>query len=152
MRQFWEASRSWFAERGFHLFETDAKLISNAYRIIWLRPLTFNEQQPLLPYAVCIPPEPSSPRQIAIIVCYFHRHFLIARTNHPHQRQLGYAHDSDNRNVVIRLVQNGSNHHRIFQRLLEDGSFSHPLAFPGVLPPVAILDTPHKYSFVVMPM
>lgn len=65
---------------------------------------------------------------------------------------MGIAEDPEHRSVMIRLVEPGSYHYRIFRCLLQDEAFSDPATFPGVIPPLAILDTPHNYSFVVMPM
>lgn len=68
------------------------------------------------------------------------------------QQGIAFAQDVEHRDLVIKLVQNGSDHHRIFQRLFRDETLANPETFPCVLPPVAILDTPHNYSFVAMPL
>lgn len=53
---------------------------------------------------------------------------------------------------MLKLVDNDSSQYRIFQTLLKHKSlFTNLHTFPGVLPPVAIIDTPHGYSIVTMP-
>ncbi len=53
---------------------------------------------------------------------------------------------------MLKLVDNDSSQHRIFQTLLQHKSlFTNLRTFPGVLPPIGIIDTPYKYSIVTMP-
>ncbi len=54
------------------------------------------------------------------------------------------------RDVMIKLVKKGSDEHRIYEDLLHCSELSGK-EFHGVLPPVAILDSQHDFSFVVMP-
>lgn len=65
---------------------------------------------------------------------------------------MGVAQDSEYRDLVIKLIDKDSEQYRILDHLLHDEVFSRPETFPCVLPPLAILDTPHKYSFMTMPM
>ncbi|PIL33033.1 hypothetical protein GSI_04482 [Ganoderma sinense ZZ0214-1] len=51
---------------------------------------------------------------------------------------------------MIKLTKKGSEEHRIYQDLLHCSELSGQ-DFQGVLPPVAILDSQHDFSFVVMP-
>ncbi len=57
------------------------------------------------------------------------------------------------RDIMLKLVDNGSSQHQIFRTLLRQKiTFTDLHTFPGVLPPIAIIETPHKYSIVTMPM
>ena len=53
---------------------------------------------------------------------------------------------------MLKLVDKGSDEHRIYADLLHATSYTEHKTFPGVLPPLAILDTPHQYVVVSMPM
>ena len=60
------------------------------------------------------------------------------------------AQDNHDRDVTIKLVNTYTHEYRISQDLLRcEALFGHD--YQGVLPPVAILDTPYRFSFVVMP-
>ena len=54
------------------------------------------------------------------------------------------------RDVMIKLTKKDSDEHRIYQELLHCSELSGK-DFQGVLPPVAILDSDHDFSFIVMP-
>ncbi|KAI0355672.1 hypothetical protein OH77DRAFT_303998 [Trametes cingulata] len=57
------------------------------------------------------------------------------------------------RNVMLKLVDNGSSEHQTYLRIMQaPSSFTNSADFPCVLPPLAILETPHDFSFIVMPM
>ncbi|PIL33390.1 hypothetical protein GSI_04010 [Ganoderma sinense ZZ0214-1] len=73
---------------------------------------------------------------------------------HPEaQTTLACGQDTTGRDIMLKVVDNDSPQHRIFQTLLQHESlFTDPRTFPGVLPPIAIIDTPHKYSIVTMPL
>ncbi|KAM5542863.1 hypothetical protein V8D89_003247 [Ganoderma adspersum] len=67
--------------------------------------------------------------------------------------QIACGQDLDGRDIILKLVDNGSVEHRIYQTLLQHKSlFADLRTFPGVLPPITIIDTPHKYSVVTMPL
>ncbi len=53
---------------------------------------------------------------------------------------------------MLKLVDKDSAECGIFKDLLECSDFSNSKTFPCVLPPVRILDTPHGYVIVTMPM
>ncbi|PIL33379.1 hypothetical protein GSI_03999 [Ganoderma sinense ZZ0214-1] len=57
------------------------------------------------------------------------------------------------RDIILKVIQKDSPQHHIFQTLLQHQSlFTDPRTFPGVLPPIDIIETPHKYSIVTMPL
>ena len=57
------------------------------------------------------------------------------------------------RDIMLKFVNDYSSQYRIFQTLLKQKSlFTDLHTFPGVLPPITIIDTSHKYSTVIMPM
>ncbi|KAI9066413.1 hypothetical protein FKP32DRAFT_1565973 [Trametes sanguinea] len=62
---------------------------------------------------------------------------------------IAFAQDLWGRDVVIKLVNVDTDEHHIYEDLLHCAELRKPGA--GVLPPVAILRTPFRYSFVVMP-
>ncbi|KAI0745692.1 hypothetical protein C8Q76DRAFT_704559 [Earliella scabrosa] len=54
---------------------------------------------------------------------------------------------------MLKLVDKDSDQYRIFQELMRDQAiFRDYSTFPCVLPPTRILDTPHQYAIVAMPM
>ncbi|RPD59774.1 hypothetical protein L227DRAFT_502913 [Lentinus tigrinus ALCF2SS1-6] len=128
MRPFWSAYRGWLSARGFHLHalrEHEAV----AFGEVWCPP-------PLTSTA----PLPFAKRRIG------------DETGRPPTPYLkcAPAQDSHGRDVTIKLVNTFTHEYRIYQDLLRcDALFGQD--FQGVLPPVAILDTPYRFSFVVMP-
>ncbi|PIL33394.1 hypothetical protein GSI_04014 [Ganoderma sinense ZZ0214-1] len=61
--------------------------------------------------------------------------------------------DMVGRDIILKVIQKDSPQHHIFQTLLQHQSlFTDPRTFPGVLPPIDIIETPHKYSIVTMPL
>ena len=66
------------------------------------------------------------------------------------QARIAPAQDALGRDVMIKLTRRDSLEHRIYKDLLHCSGLSGE-DFSCVLPPVAILDTPHDFSFVVMP-
>ncbi|KAI0363261.1 hypothetical protein BV20DRAFT_958641 [Pilatotrama ljubarskyi] len=68
------------------------------------------------------------------------------------QIRLAWAQDSNHRDVVIKLTNRDFDEYRIYSALLQCEELQMPGKCLGVLAPVAILDTPHNYSFIVMPM
>ncbi|KAI0355664.1 hypothetical protein OH77DRAFT_1424609 [Trametes cingulata] len=66
--------------------------------------------------------------------------------------RVAWAQDSRNRDVVIKLTNKDIDEYRIYSTLLHCGELQVPGKCMGVLAPVAILDTPYNYSFVIMPM
>ena len=53
---------------------------------------------------------------------------------------------------MLKLVGKNSDEHRIYDALLNSGPYSDPKTFPCVLPALSILNTPHEYVIVSMPM
>lgn len=57
------------------------------------------------------------------------------------------------RDLILKLVDKNSEQHRIFDELLHDiAVFCDSTTFPCILPPINIVETPHKYCIVAMPM
>lgn len=52
----------------------------------------------------------------------------------------------------MKVAKKDSNEYRIYQKLLSADELFQNDDFRGVLPPVAILDTAHGFSFIAMPM
>ena len=54
---------------------------------------------------------------------------------------------------MLKLVDKDSDQYRIFELLLRDGAiFCDDRTFPCVLPPTRLIDTPHQFAIVAMPM
>ncbi|PIL33007.1 hypothetical protein GSI_04456 [Ganoderma sinense ZZ0214-1] len=128
MIPFWRAYRPWFAERGFHLFEPIPDDYKNGY--IFPQP---TQCPPALPYAKYVDIEPETSKQLT-----------------PFAR-FAPARDAHMRDVMIKLVKKDSDEYHVYQELLSC-SHSSGADFQGALPPVAIFDSYHDFSFVVMPM
>ncbi|RPD59770.1 hypothetical protein L227DRAFT_502814 [Lentinus tigrinus ALCF2SS1-6] len=129
MRPFWSAYRGWLSARGFHL-QALREHEAIASGEIWCPP-PFTSTAPL-PYAQRrIGDETGSAPPSPYLKC-------------------APAQDSHGRDVTIKLVNTFTHEYHIYQDLLRcDALFGQD--FQGVLPPVAILDTPYRFSFVVMP-
>ncbi len=151
MYWFWEDARGWLADRGVYLYETNQYFVGDASGQQWLMPLTFPAVPAVPPYAVCVRPDPSLPRAFTWVVCQI-RTAVAWYIDSSLQGRNGYAQDAECRDMVIRLVQKGSDHYRIFQRLLKDEIlFRNTADFPCVIPPVAVIDPPHKSAFAMSP-
>ena len=53
---------------------------------------------------------------------------------------------------MLKLVDKDSSEYQIFEDLVACSAFTDTTAFPCVLPPSRILDTPHRYVIIAMPM
>ncbi|KAI9068259.1 hypothetical protein FKP32DRAFT_1642656 [Trametes sanguinea] len=60
--------------------------------------------------------------------------------------------NAQQQDVVIKLVDKGSMEDRIYRTLAECHEPYDSHAFPYVLPPTAIIETPYKFLFVALPM
>ncbi|KAI0355669.1 hypothetical protein OH77DRAFT_1454160 [Trametes cingulata] len=134
---FWEACRPWLAKRGINLYELRCVDNYGPHRVqkkYWTYPAT--PISAALPFATLMDERPTNV-QIATAV-----------------RPLFHAQDSMQRNVMLKLVENGSSEHLAYRRIMQIpmSQFTNSAEFPGVLPPLAILETPHHYVFIVMPM
>ena len=138
---FWSAYRGWLAARGVHL-QAQRKHTS-----LWSPPAYTSPAS--LPYAercsddatAFEPPIPyvGGATSVAYRACSDHDKLKCAP-----------AQDNHGRDLIIKLVNTYTHEYRILQDLLRcEALFGQD--FQGVLPPVAILDTPYKFSFVVMP-
>ncbi len=65
------------------------------------------------------------------------------------QTRITYAQDASRRDVVIKIVEKGSQELLVYQDLFE--STKLPTPAPGVMRPVDLLISPHNFAFVVMP-
>ncbi|KAM5534035.1 hypothetical protein V8D89_012298 [Ganoderma adspersum] len=126
MIPFWRAYRPWLAARGFYLFEPIPDDYVSGY---------------IFPSPTKCPPAPP----YAIYANVELDNFQL--TPFP---KFGPARDTHMRDVMIKLIKKGSDEHLVYQELLH-GSESSGTDFPGVLLPVAILDSQYNFSFVVMP-
>ncbi|RDX55195.1 hypothetical protein OH76DRAFT_1397577 [Lentinus brumalis] len=129
MRQFWSAYRDWLATRGFYLHALDRREYER--EDMWYPPPT-STCAASLPYA----------ERIA--------HDAIGECVPLPYSKCAPAQDSHGRDVTIKLVNTYTYEYGIYQDLLRcDELFGQD--FQGVLPPVAILDTSYRFSFIVMP-
>ncbi|KAI1791563.1 hypothetical protein LXA43DRAFT_889096 [Ganoderma leucocontextum] len=127
MIPFWRAYRPWLAARGFHLFE----ICSDD-----------------LDVGLVFPP----PTQRPVALPYARRADVALETSIPitPPPKFAPARDTHMRDVMIKLTKTGSDEHRIYQELLHCSELSGK-DFQGILPPVAIIDSQHDFSFIVMP-
>ncbi|KAI0743609.1 hypothetical protein C8Q80DRAFT_1220561 [Daedaleopsis nitida] len=126
LSDFWDAIRPWLAAKGVNLYTLgipkSQRSSANPWKH-WYTPLVSNTAP--LPYAKCVDME----------------------------IRLACAQDDVGRDLMLKLVDKDSDQYRIYKRLLQNWDlFCDPRTFPCVLPPVDILDTPHNYSIVTMPM
>ncbi|KAI0769455.1 hypothetical protein BD413DRAFT_477624 [Trametes elegans] len=132
MNVFWEQSRAWLAQHGVNLYEF-YRAPNTCGSMPWLCP-TSTTQAPL-PYASAPSTEEHELRS--------------CRTT----SRLAVGQDTERRNIMIKLVDNGSTEHTAYLRMQHEMvSFTDSTTFPCVLPPTAILKTPYEYSFIVTPM
>ncbi|KAI0355665.1 hypothetical protein OH77DRAFT_303712 [Trametes cingulata] len=130
MARFWRCCEPWLAARGYTLYPRRLPEWG-ALKEGWYAP-THTASAPL-PYAICVRADscPSYPDIPPL--------------------KIAWAQDSRKRDVVLKLTNTQTDDYRIYQELLRCESLQVPGVCAGVLPPVAILDTPYEYSFVVMP-
>ncbi|KAM5531272.1 hypothetical protein V8D89_015073 [Ganoderma adspersum] len=129
---YWEASRMWLSKRGVELYELLPQRPDYPWRD-WRTPSS-GTTGCLLPYARCIWDSSNPSRSLDVI------------------KTVACAQDSLGRDLMLKLVNKGSPQYDIFQLLSQRGElFIDPQMFPCVIPPLAILDTPHAYSIVTMP-
>ncbi|KAI0675110.1 kinase-like domain-containing protein [Trametes maxima] len=132
MREFWGKCRLWLTARGYTLYpERQPSPHFDTEHPGWYAPLSSTSAP--FPYATCV------------------------RNNFPCTQlwpapRVVFAQDNLNRDIVLKLVDTGSDEYHIYQMLLRCKELWSPERSPGVLPPLAILDTPFRYSIVAMPM
>ena len=147
MLEFWEDARDWLLARGVRLYRIGPKSNKDSTKV-WHAPSVTTHAP--LPFARAVwddaPVEDiwtgvSAARSLSI------------PTDSELQSRLACGQDMLGRDIMLKLVDKGSSQYRIFQTLKQhEELFSDPNTFPGVLPPLAIIDTPHHYSIVTMPM
>ncbi|EJF65250.1 hypothetical protein DICSQDRAFT_152498 [Dichomitus squalens LYAD-421 SS1] len=129
---FWESARPWLSRRGVELYEIrpDENPLHNWKN--WWTPLVSTPAP--LPFARCVFDTPSKQNIFSPAL------------------KLACGQDSLGRDVMLKLVEKDSPEYSIYQLLIQrEDSFTDRSTFPCVLPPLAILDTPHQYSIVTMP-
>ncbi|KAI0675111.1 kinase-like domain-containing protein [Trametes maxima] len=135
MLAFWQKCRPWLAARGYALYPERRLVPPSDPRESagWFTPISSTSAP--FPYATCV------------------------RKNDPHRgrprmppSKVAWAQDVLHRDVVLKLIDIDSPEYGIYYTLLRCEELSNPERSPGVLPPLAILDTPFRYSIVVMPM
>ncbi|KAI0368359.1 hypothetical protein BV20DRAFT_969419 [Pilatotrama ljubarskyi] len=70
----------------------------------------------------------------------------------PLQGAVRFGRDARGRHIVLKVVIQGSPEYRIFERLLHCPELYRPESFPCVIPPLGMMNSPHKFTFVSMPM
>ncbi|KAI9067538.1 hypothetical protein FKP32DRAFT_1563508 [Trametes sanguinea] len=60
--------------------------------------------------------------------------------------------DAQQRDIVIKLVDKGTREDKILRALAEYPALYDSNAFPNVLPPTAIIESPYEFNLVAMPM
>ncbi|KAI0645513.1 hypothetical protein C8Q79DRAFT_1119239 [Trametes meyenii] len=135
MLDFWQKCRPWLAARGYTLYPERRLVPPSDPRECagWFAPL-FSTPAPF-PYATCV--RKSDP----------HR----GRPRMPPSK-VAWAQDVLHRDIVLKLIDIDSPEYGIYQTLLRCKELWNPERSPGVLPPLAVLDTPFRYSIVAMPM
>ncbi|KAI0645512.1 hypothetical protein C8Q79DRAFT_697473 [Trametes meyenii] len=132
MVEFWQRCRPWLTARGYTLYPERRPLAhSESGHPGWYAPLSSTSGS--FPYATCI------------------RQNIQGVPRWPPSR-VAWAQDTLSRDIVLKLVDTDSDEYSIYQTLLRCKELSTPERNPGVLPPLAILDTPFRYSIVAMPM
>ncbi|OBZ77033.1 Cell division protein kinase 2 CRK1 [Grifola frondosa] len=66
--------------------------------------------------------------------------------------RFAFAQDSQGRNIAIKVIESDSEEEKIYEHLLHCMELFDPETFANVLPPVCILRSSYKLSFVLMPM
>ena len=65
--------------------------------------------------------------------------------------KFGLGQDAAGHDVFIKITDQGSDEHRINQYLINLDGAAKQAHCPYALRPVAVLDSPHNFSFIVMP-
>ncbi|OSC99020.1 hypothetical protein PYCCODRAFT_1374017 [Trametes coccinea BRFM310] len=130
MNLFWPQCDDWLSARGYKLYPRK-RLESSSIGVSWRWYIPARSTSAPYPFATCSRKDGSK-----------------AYIN-PLPLRIAFAQDLRGRDVVIKLVNLDTDEHHIYEELLHCDELLNPGA--GVLPPVAILRTPFRYSFVVMP-
>ncbi|TFK89104.1 hypothetical protein K466DRAFT_545831 [Polyporus arcularius HHB13444] len=132
LNDFWDQCRPWLANEGVELYELVVPKV--AWRPKCWRTPVVHAPPAQLPFAV-------------------DTHALNTAPNEYNTMdRLAPARDMFGRDLMLKLVDKDSAECAIFKGLLECSVFLDSQTFPCVLPPVRILDTPHGYVIVAMPM
>ena len=148
MKPFWRAYQPWFAARGFHLYKYYSESSDGDSSYAFPPP---TKCPPALPYAVyghgVEAPRRRIPMPVSPMPVLVNRHSLQLLYTQP---KFAPGRDSHMRDVIIKIVKRGSEEFHVYEELLHCSELWGP-DFHGVLPTVAILDSPYDFSFVVMP-
>lgn len=140
----WSCCERWLIARGY-------KLYSQLPRKLWFPPPFTAPASP--PYATCVradhSPEHLTPPWVNAGGVYAIALPLCA--NLMCQYKIAWAQDSLNRDVALKIINRQMEEYPIYQTLLRHAERVGDGRCVGVSPPLAILDTPFGYSFVVMP-
>ena len=143
MISFWKAYRTWLAARGYNLWE----LRNLGFGEVYVPP-SHTTSAPL-PFARRTPDDvlierPFPPMASRELLC------LAEHSLTRVQSKIVPAQDMLGRDVMLKLVDIDSVEYQINQELF---CFTRPLSDEpqGVLPPIAVLTSPYRFAFVVMP-
>ncbi|TDL23638.1 hypothetical protein BD410DRAFT_786875 [Rickenella mellea] len=132
-RQFWDTTDSWLTERGYTLFEYGDEWNGNSrYYYAPKHSTVYMAEHPFSLYGGDTDGYPFPP--------------LSA----PHYHRIAFAQDSLDRHVVLKLMKDGSQEHRIARLLSKELSLFSLDAFNGILPPLDFLQL-GKHWILVMP-
>ncbi|KAI0645524.1 hypothetical protein C8Q79DRAFT_911014 [Trametes meyenii] len=135
MLDFWEKCAPWLTARGYSLYprwRPDPHADPRLSR--WRAPAS--SMSASFPYATCI------------------RNQLNPDRMRIPPSKIAWAQDILHRDIVLKLIDTDSVEYGIYQTLLRCKKLSNSKpesTGPGVLPPLAILETPFRYSIVAMP-
>ncbi|TBU48608.1 hypothetical protein BD309DRAFT_949131 [Dichomitus squalens] len=128
---FWQGYRSWLRAHSISLY--DLRIASE---------FAMSEQW--------YPPRSTTPAQFPFAT----RLYVVSTTplGRDVRYRFGFGQDLVGRDVCIKITTKGSAEHQINRYLLEQSRSSTNAPPSYTLPPVAVLDSPYHFSFVVMPM
>ncbi|OBZ78928.1 hypothetical protein A0H81_01338 [Grifola frondosa] len=132
-QRFWMAYSPWLAAHGYTLFDM---VTGNGYMIpYWVPPLVAVSAP--VPYA------------------FYHRDENVPVTPWlmgAVETRFAFAQDAQGRNIAIKVIESDSEEEKIYQHLLHCSELFDPDTFASVLPPICILRSTYRFSFVLMPM
>ncbi|KAI0645525.1 hypothetical protein C8Q79DRAFT_698995 [Trametes meyenii] len=129
--QFWDDYRDWLKTRGVTLYDLRSAQELSPLKL-WYPPRVSVASD--LPFACPLANDEAGP---------------LGRILQP---RFGYGQDESGRDVIIKVIDKGGVEHDINQYLLANQCLRERSAFPNVLSPVAVLDSPYDFSFLVMPL
>ncbi|KAI0355652.1 hypothetical protein OH77DRAFT_1424594 [Trametes cingulata] len=131
MIPFWRAYDSWLRTHGITLYDIRGPP-KNPSGKKWFAPSEISDSA--LPFAQRLPDGPAEPTGLVV------------------KPECAYGQTAAGHDVFIKIIEKHSVEHAINRYLLENNTLFQADKFPFVLPPVAILDSPYGFSFLVMPL